>query len=231
MNMLGKFINHCEDSLTAAVFTHLLHLPSEVFWQILRNASYTTSLPEVAGEPQSVEFWPPWNPEGTGNSNRVIPDLFIRFRAFDLIIESKRWDDDMQSPAQWANELTAYRNEYSDDQVPVRMIALGGIWDKKDAVVSSKDASCPVHMCKWTRVLDECKRMRKELERLKYPASQTLAQVRTLAHVIDLFACHGFQTGDWFSDLVSATQLVRLGPSVSSHHKTFQGISTRLQIS
>jgi hypothetical protein len=29
--MLGKFINHCEDSLTAAVFTHPEHLHAALF--------------------------------------------------------------------------------------------------------------------------------------------------------------------------------------------------------
>jgi hypothetical protein len=53
--MLGKHLNHCEDSLTAAVFTHLLHLPTEVFWKILRNACYTRKLPEFPGEPWNIE--------------------------------------------------------------------------------------------------------------------------------------------------------------------------------
>jgi hypothetical protein len=227
--MIGKFINHCEDSLTAAVFTHLLHLPTEVFWQILRNACYTTSLPENSGEPKCVEFWPPWNPEGTENMNRVIPDLFIRFASFDLIIESKREDEWQQYRGQWENEVTAYGNEYGSENVPVRMIALGGIWDTKDEIVTTKSNSCPVHMCKWTRVLDECKRMRKDLERLKYPSSQTQAHVRTLTHLIDLFAWHGFQTGEWFADLVANSQLVRLVSSSASHHKALQRMSIQLK--
>jgi hypothetical protein len=96
--MLGRFIRACEDSLTAAVFTHLLHLPAEVFWRILRRACCTDTLPESAGEPLSVDYWPSWDPKGTGNTNRVVPDFFIRFRGFDLIIEAKRWDSDMQNP-------------------------------------------------------------------------------------------------------------------------------------
>lgn len=227
--MLGKFINHCEDSLTAAVFTHLLHLPTEVFWQILCNACYTDKLPKSPGDPRSIDFWPNWDPEGTDNSDRVIPDLFIRFVSFDLIIESKRWDTDMQNPKQWINEMTAYDNEYGNEKIPVRMIALGGIWDTKDEVVTLKSNSCHVHMCKWARVLDECKRMRKELERLKYPTSQTQAHVRTLTHLIDLFAWHGFQTGEWFADLVANAQLVRLVSSNASHHKALQRMSIQLK--
>src|SRR5579871_5883899 len=98
--MLGKHINHCEDSLTAAVFTHLLHLPVELFWQVLRNACCTDQLPKHIGEPSIVAPWPNWKATGTKNSIRVVPDLFMRFPTLDLIIEAKRADDGMQKPEQ-----------------------------------------------------------------------------------------------------------------------------------
>jgi len=220
--MLGKFINHCEDSLTASVFTHLLHLPSEVFWKILLNACcHTDRLPEHAGEPLSVEPWPNWNPKGTDNTNRVIPDLFIRFVSFDLIIEAKRWDADMQDPSQWEKEVIAYANQYGEDKIPIRMIALGGIGiRKKDEEVPFINGSCPVHMCKWEYVLAECKRMKKELEGLQYKSSQTLACVRTITHLIDLFAWHGFSTGQWFADFNFEKH--RLSPSITSCFGLFQ---------
>src|ERR1035438_1525802 len=102
--MLGKYINIREDSLTASVFTHLLHLPTEVFWRILRNACYTSRLPEYPGEPISVEFLPNWDSKGTDNTHCVIPDLFMRFANLHLIIESKRWDVNMQDRGQWTKE-------------------------------------------------------------------------------------------------------------------------------
>lgn len=198
--MLGKHINICEDSLTAAVFTHLLYLPSELFWQILRNACFTDDLPEIAGEPLSIDPWPNWDSKGTDNNNRVIPDLFIRFRSFHLIIEAKRWDSGMQYSNQWKKEVTAYYNEYGNAKVPVKMIALGGIWGMKDEEVCLNEICCPVHMCKWERVLGECQRMKKELEGLEYKSSHTLACIRILTHLVELFACHGFSTGQWFDD-------------------------------
>lgn len=75
--MLGKFIKHQEDSLTASVFTHLLHLPIELFWQILHEACYTANLPGDSGALRQMNRWPSWSPEGTGNVQRVIPDLFL----------------------------------------------------------------------------------------------------------------------------------------------------------
>ncbi len=224
--MLGKFVNHCEDSLTASVFTHLLHLPTEVFWRVLRNACYTDRLPEYPGELLSEEFWPNWDPEGTDNINRVTPDLFMRFANFDLIVEAKRWDSFQQSSDQWKKEVTAYANQYGSEEVPVKMLALGGIWDTKDDEVLLASIRCPVHMCKWERVLAECQRVKKELERLKYPSSHTQARVRTLKDLIDLFGWHGYSTGLWFADFNFDKN--HLSHSVSPHLYLFQNRSKQL---
>jgi len=240
--MLGKFINHKEDSLTAAVFTHLLHLPVELFWQILRNASYTTTLPEDPGDLFQVNFWPSWNPSETNNTQRVVPDLFLRFGNLDLIIEAKRWDDWMQDHAQWQSELIAYTNEYGEEKRPVRMIALGGIHTTPDEDLSfdwhsridessagSVDTHrylCPVHMCRWNRLLEQCTRMHRELQSLEYRSSQARAFLRILLDVIDLFAWHGFSTGLWFVDFRFAK--CRLSPSIASHAQFFQSRSKQL---
>jgi hypothetical protein len=220
--MLEKFIdNPCEDSLTASVFTHLLYLPSEVFWQILWQACHTASLPRLAGElNREVEFWPKWKADDTRNSRYVEPDLFLRFPNFDLIIEAKRHDDFQQDRGQWKNEVIAYHNEYGTENVPVRLIAMGGIWDTKDEVVTLKDIICPVHMCRWSRLLDECQRMYRELGRITYPSSAINANRRILADLINLFERHGFQTGTWFADLVP--KLTPLTMSLSNHHRVFQ---------
>jgi hypothetical protein len=236
--MLGKFITDCEDSLTAAVFTHLLHLPSEVFWQILRNACYTSSLPEDAGEPRSVEFWPKWDPEGTDNNIYVEPDVFIRFANFDLLIEAKRWNDDMQDSGQWERELIAYTNEYGYEKRPVKMIAVGGIHTNQDDALthnwrslSSGDPHlfiCPVHMCRWSSLLLECQRMERELGRLKYQSSQTRAQERILADLIELCAWLGFVTVRWFDYSVFKAHL--LGPSIDSNQQLLRRINLQFRV-
>ena len=130
--MIAKFIDNArEDSLTASVFSHLLHLPSEVFWRILRQACYSKNLPDFPGEPELAP-WPRWNPAGTENPGCVIPDLFIRFDAFDLIIEAKIKDDGTQDRSQWERELTAYMNEYGKEEKTIRMLAIGGIHSHQD---------------------------------------------------------------------------------------------------
>ena len=140
--MLGDFIKPSENSLTAAVFSHLLHLPSELCWQLLRGACFSASLPTAAGELQSADFRPKWDPTGTANSSYVEPDLFLRFADFDLIVEAKRWDQSKQSPQQWKNEVRAYWNEHLGDEASstagptLRLIALGGILTTQDQEAS-----------------------------------------------------------------------------------------------
>ena len=235
--MLGKHLTICEDSHTASVFTHLLHLPTEVFWAILRNACHTLSLPKNPGELLDVHPWPRWDATGTGNSHSVVPDLFIRFADFDLIIEAKRGDDGMQDPDQWQRELIAYGNEYGEKDRSVRMIALGGILGTEDETIThqwtaqgdsgtSRELVCPVHMCRWRSLLHQCQQVRRELERLEYPTSQTAAARRVLLDLIDLFAWHGYSTGSWFRDLEFARY--RLPSSVDAHLRLFHDRSRQL---
>ena len=235
--MLGKHLNLCEDSHTASVFTHLLHLPAESFWAILRRASFTERLPRDSGELLSVHPWPRWKAEGIKDKTTVIPDLFIRFADFDLIIEAKRGDRDQQKPEQWRHEFVAYLNEYSDDEKPVKMIALGGLLGTEDRCVTrhsveptaaelQKGPSCPVYMCRWQSLLQQCQRMRHELQRLEYPTSQTAAAVRILTDLVDLFAYHGYSTGLWFADVEFA--LYRLSPSINAYLHLFAARSRQL---
>ncbi len=225
--MLGKHISVCEDSLTASVITHLLHLPCELFWRILRNACYTENLPEYPGEPLEVIPWPKWNAKGSKNTNYVEPDVFIRFPEFDLIFEAKRWDDGMQNPDQWWRELIGYLNEYGEERQQVRLIALGGILGTSDMMLTvpasgeRQETHCPVHMCKWERVMAECQRMLKEISLQKYPSSQSKSHERILSDLINLFGWHEFQTGIWFGDV--ARDFPQLSSWALGHHiKTFR---------
>lgn len=235
--MLGKHLTVCEDSHTASVFTHLLHLPLESFWAILRRACYTERLPRDPGELLSVDPWPRWDATGIPGKTAIIPDLFLRFADFDLIIEAKRGDDGMQDPQQWRRELIAYTNEHGDDDKPVKMVALGGIHGKQDEEVTHrttdqadsgrlKEWSCPVYMCRWRSLLDQCQRMRRELERLDYPTSQSAAALRVLVDLIDLFVWHGFSTGLWFADVEFAHY--RLASSIEAHLRLFATRSRQL---
>lgn len=229
--MLGKYIAHCEDSLTASVVPHLLHLPTELFWQILRNACYDRDqFPECPGELLQVDYWPKWDPTDTTNNTYVEPDVFMRFREFDLIIEAKNGDDGGQIPGQWKKELIAYTNEYRDQRIPVKMLALGGIpstatdgvthtWHPSEPG-EKREIVCPVVMCRWRGLLDQCKRMNRELKRLENRDSQSFAASRILDDVIGLFGSHGYSTGRWFADFNFGRY--HFSPSTARHHSLFR---------
>lgn len=213
--MLGKYLYHCEDSLTACVFSHLLHLPVQMFWGILRGACYSSELPEFVGEPETVQLLPSWDPTGTQNEGRVIPDLFIRFPELDLIIEAKRWDIPMQSSVQWENELIAYHNEYGKDNRPVGLLALGGLHSHR----SEKINGSTVHMCSWNALLNACQNTIAVLELSLPTSSHVSAQVRILKDLVALFGWHDFRVIHWFDPKTFEPH--RLPSSTEEHHNVF----------
>ena len=232
--MLGRHLKLCEDSLTGSVFSHLLHLPADLFWQILRDACGNRSLPRTSGEPRA-EFWPKWSATGTDNSTYAEPDVFVRFTKFDLIIEAKRWDADMQSVAQWQRQLNAYVYEHGDRRRPVIIIALGTGRQVREqqlspswpvARISADDARerpaavCRIISCRWSAVLHRCRCTLSALQRIPHPSAQDSAHVRVLQHTIALFGWHGFPVGRWFADFNFVNH--RLRPSVADHLQLFQ---------
>lgn len=240
--MLAAFINPNENSLTASVFSHLLHLPTELWWQLLRGACRSGRLPANVGELRSVDFRPKWDPTDvvTGNNTYVEPDLFLRFDSLDLIVEAKRWDNRQQNPQQWKAQLRAYWNQYASKQKnavtpgQVQIIALGGLWTTEDQDASVQVPSgaagqrgpeqvtitCPVHMCRWGWLLTRCQGLARELNRLRYPSSQTNAHQRILDHLIGLFEAHDFRTGMWYEEMLP--RVARLGPTLPASQRVFQ---------
>ena len=79
--------NTNEDPKTSTIFEHLVLLPDNIFYSVIYKSirTFKNEIPKEAGTLESFEFWPKWNPENTINSNYVEPDVFIRFKNFDLI--------------------------------------------------------------------------------------------------------------------------------------------------
>ena len=202
--MINRFLKSDEDSLTGSVFSTLLNLPIELFWQLLQQACHSTTLPDHSGELIEVEYWPHWDPTHTTNTSFIEPDLFLRFSGFDLIIEAKRWDDRQQNPQQWQNECQSYFNEYGEEPKPLYFLALGGIHQEQDDQVSITHplpTTIPVIKARWGRLLAVIQQLKNDLEAVRTQSSQTQAQIRTCQHAVDLFAWHGYFTGRWANDL------------------------------
>lgn len=136
-----------EDVKTSSIIGSLLHLPTSVFWEILRNASEKkdakgNTLPLLSYEEDIVdyEFWPCWR-----LYNKVEPDVFIRFNSFDLIVELKVHDYNEQESSQWRREFAAYHRRYADEGKPVYLIAISG---------KTNECMENVFQCSWQSLLE-----------------------------------------------------------------------------
>jgi len=189
-----------EDSLTAMIFGRLLYLPSELIWEILNSASYserlTTGYPKIL----SAEFWPRWVSDETSKSKSVEPDIFIRTTEFDLIIEAKRYDDNQQDAAQWQNECQAYLNEYGEEDRKVILLAIGGINNEQDEIITISNKNISVIKCRWIKLLHEIKKIHLRLEKNSSQLNSINSLIVILKDIVSGFGIHGYSTGGWLED-------------------------------
>lgn len=181
-----------EDSLTSSVVGLLLYLPEDCFWQLLRKACYGTEMPEHCGPVVEFEFWPKWSARNTTNSTYIEPDVFIRFKKFDLIIEAKRWDDRQQMESQWKGQIQGYHNKYRDeDSKELYLLALGGIYDEQSIQVNGTW----VVKARWSMLLDQI-----ILLLASQPSDHYASIKRILEDLVFAFQLHGYLKHDWLED-------------------------------
>ena len=188
-----------EDSLTSSVFGHLAYLPPALLWPLFQEAVHCFVMP---GEDQftalkSYEFWPRWNAYNTRNVRNVEPDVFIRTEAFDLIIEAKRYDYNQQDSAQWHDQLQAYLNDYGDENRPVLLLAIGGIYsgDEQPTTISCGGREAIVYKCRWLNLLNSIQDLRKKLE----TGQDHIGNI--LTDIVHGFGLHGYTTRPLLSTL------------------------------
>lgn len=187
-----------EDSLTSAVFERLLYLPKELMHQIMVKSIYQT-IPEFdIYSLESLEFWPSWNAADTTNSRRVEPDIFIRTTTIDIIIEAKRNNKKQQLVGQWKNQITAYKNEYAEDQKKMIYIALGGLHTTKVTEIECGDTKHFVYKCDWSNLLRSIKEVEQGLENTSNLSNTSQATFRIVQDLILCFSMYGFSTANWF---------------------------------
>ena len=183
-----------EDSLTAAIFERLMYLPNEMFQFILEQALFDPIPNLDLRKLESIEFWPHWNPAGTGNSLFVEPDIFIRTTCADIIIEAKRYDKRQQLKSQWKNQIAAYKNVYEEDARELIFIALGGLHTSEQEKVSD----LTIYKCSWSGILKAAKEIKYKMEVSFDLSSQSAANFRIINDLILCFALYGFSTAEWF---------------------------------
>lgn len=193
INKKGKVVI-CEDSLTSSIFDLLKYLPIEQFWRILKNSLYHDNLPNFSGEIDSITFWDKWNSEGTNNKNFIEPDLFIRFKEFDLILEAKRYNENQQSFQQNNDQIISYYNSFEDEQKKLYYIQVGGLKDKNDlehdkAIILKTD---------WNKLLDAVYNEYNQIKSLNL--MHLKSSTRILEDLIKLFEFHQFYKKIWLKD-------------------------------
>jgi hypothetical protein len=184
-----------EDKQTASVFSTLLHLPDEEFWNILRDSCYenTKKKKKKAGHIKKYVFWPPWEPGPTDkiHTNNVIPDLFIRFENIDLIIEAKKKDEYQQYQEQLESEYLAYKKKYGANK-EAAIIAVGGLYPFS---ISSENKKITIHKCRWRGLLDTLYQYLQKHE--KYQTNN----IRIVNDCIAYLEYFGFRKIEWLKDM------------------------------
>lgn len=196
-----------EDALTSSVFERLFYLPKELLHQIVYNALFQ-EIPNLdLTQIETVEFWPKWNAEQTGNARYVEPDVFIQTRNQVIIIEAKRYDKDQQSKGQWKNELIGFNNEYIDNQKELVFIALGGLRSKRPETVNVNNLEITVHKCSWRGILQAVLSAKNQIEISGSLLSSTWAITNILEDIIVVFRMFGYSTAPWFEDFIKPNYL------------------------
>ncbi len=191
-----------EDSLTSTIFGSLFYLPVELFWQIINKSCYITSLTDDNPKIVSFDFWPHWSGSESYNSRLVEPDVFIRTKNLDIIVEAKKYDNaaSPQKLDQWQNEFQGYLNEYGEDSKRVILLAIGGIENVLPEPVNIKDKSITIIKCRWINILQEVKRTVNNLEKSKGLLNNIDSSLIILNDIIKGFYIHGYLSGAWLED-------------------------------
>ncbi|MDX9918816.1 MAG: hypothetical protein RB289_02340 [Paludibacter sp.] len=200
-----------EDTKTSSVIGNLLHLPSALFWEILRGSCVENyHLPITCGEIINIEFWPSWSGHGTDNKQRVEADVFISFELFDLIIEAKVEDEKGQYDIQWKNECKSYYNNFPDSAKSLYLIAIGGSIDMSCQIIDVDhinefgkkiDNHIKIIKCNWMSILISISHLIEEMESIKYVDANRNSYKRILKDVVYSFNIHSMYFLKWMNEL------------------------------
>jgi hypothetical protein len=184
-----------EDSKTSSVLGLLQYLPAQIMWDLLRQScGYYSSLMKNCGELLQVQFWARWSAYGDdiSNSNYVEPDVFYEFENFNLIIEAKKDDQFGQYDEQWVNEISAYLNEYPNEDKELYFIAFGGNQLLKWRTIKIREKEFNIFFASWINLLNLVQKLKKESNH---------HTKRLLSDIIFAFEKHNFFSIEWLESL------------------------------
>lgn len=187
-------INTSEDFLTSNFFERLFYLPQEVIWKILAGSFVDPTSAFEYSEILTYEFWPPWKIE-----NKVEPDLFIRCKNIDIIVEVKAWDgNNSQCSTQWERQLIAYNMVYGTECKNVLILAIGGNkrLDTNNETIEVNGRKATVFKIKWTSLLTSLVRTKSFFESQDVGCFNAANNI--LSDMIAYLNYHGYSAGELF---------------------------------
>lgn len=196
-----------EDSLTASVFERLMYLPKELFQHILEKALYDVIPGLELQTLGSIDYWPNWDSESTSNSSHVQPDIFIRTLKADIIIETKRFDENQQNPSQWKNQVIAYNNEFGEEQKELIYVALGGLRSKEPEHLRDTPFEIKIYKCSWRRLMEAVKEVLFKLEHSYNLMNNNVAINNILSDIVLCFGMYGYSTADWLERFIRPSKI------------------------
>lgn len=193
-NALKRSMITSEDGLTYNVFNRLSYLNINTIEKILVNSFNLKPYNINFNELEILSFWPKWNTkelEEISNKIYIEPDLFLRFNDIDIIIEAKRYDLHQQSPSQWNDQITVYKNEYKANYKTLIFIALGGmsftIGKRPDAIIIQSY---------WFQLAQAC-------EKVLYQNSIQGIEKRVIVDILDILKFYGHVPLEFLGSLKS----------------------------
>jgi len=114
-----------EDLLTAAVFCRFGYISQQLQAELLR--SWLTNASSSFDDFEDIEFWPSFTYEYDDGTNRVEPDLVLRFSSANVIVEIKPPTGGNQSYTQWYREIASFLNDEKSTNKPLYFLGIGRI--------------------------------------------------------------------------------------------------------
>ncbi len=118
-----------EDLITAAIFGRFAYLSSAVQNHLLTNwyGRAAEQLPHGFTGFEAIEFWPRFQLNNEGHKREVEPDIVMRFKHVNLIIEVKPPAGGKQYLEQWRNQIEAFIQSDDKANLSLYYLAIGRI--------------------------------------------------------------------------------------------------------
>ena len=195
-----------EDLMTAAVFSRFSYLSSPVQAFLLRKWLKVNGVEHDFQQFQDIEFWPKFDLVEGESSCFVEPDLVLRFKEFNLIIEVKPPAGGDQYFEQWRKEIASFLQSDNKNDLPLYFLAIGRV-EKNNAkkwakyLLSDNDERLKmVSALKWQAVTDSIVKLRHPIsnstqdEKLDIVSSQ---DIRILDDIIAALHLYGLKTANF----------------------------------